>query len=33
VKVSEILEHKKDKKGAQVDFNVEGTPLTLFLTK
>jgi len=32
-KVSEILEHKKDKKGAQVDFSVEGAPLTLFLTR
>lgn len=32
-KISEILEHKKDKKGAQVDFNVEGTSLTLFLTR
>ena len=33
VKVSEILEDKKDKKGVQVDFNVKGSPLTLFLTK
>lgn len=33
VDVSEIFQHKKDKKGAQVDFRVEEKPLTLFLTK
>lgn len=32
-KVADILQDKKDKKGAQVDFNVEGTSLVLFLTK
>ena len=33
VRVSEIFQHKKEKRGAQVDFLVEGKPLTLFLTK
>jgi CheY-specific phosphatase CheX/anti-anti-sigma regulatory factor len=32
-KISEILKHKKDKKGAQVDFTIQGTPMSLFLTR
>ena len=33
VKVSDIFVNSKEKKGAQVDFTVEGKPLTLFLTR
>ncbi|NLC28230.1 MAG: chemotaxis protein CheX, partial [Campylobacteraceae bacterium] len=32
-RISEILQHKKDKKGAQVNFTVDGAPLALFLTR
>ena len=31
--ISEVLQQKKDTKGAQVDFLIEGRPLTLFLTR